>query len=104
MDKVREAGAAETRMKQMETLLKVDGEVVRREPAIALASPRSVGGFKKRPFRIELYGIKYEVRGMILFTTFHDLLGACSTTRILVPSFTPTSVLVTNVSPLIPKE
>ena len=41
---------------------------------------------------------------MILFTTFHDLLGAYSTTRILVPSFTPTSVLVTNVSPLIPKE
>jgi hypothetical protein len=34
MDKVREAGATETGMKPKETLLRVDGEVVRGEPAI----------------------------------------------------------------------
>ena len=74
MDKVREAGAAEGRIKTKsgkETLLRVDGEVVRGEPEIVLVDPRRAGGFKKmpclRPFRTELYEIKYEVRGMILF-------------------------------------
>jgi hypothetical protein len=69
MDKVREAGAAETGMKPKETLLRVDGEVVRGESAIVLVDPRRVGGFKKWPFRIELYEVKYEVLSIILFTT-----------------------------------
>ena len=34
-----------------------------------MVDPRRIGCFKKRPFRIELYEVKYEVRGMILFTT-----------------------------------
>jgi len=69
MDKVREAGAAETRIKTKsgkETLLRFGGEVVRGEPEVVLADPRKVGGFKRpvslRPFRTELYEIKYEVR------------------------------------------
>ena len=69
MDKVREAGAAETRMKSKEMLLRVDGELVRGESAVVLVDPRRVGGFKNRPVRIELYEVKYEVRDMILFTT-----------------------------------
>ena len=73
MDKVQEASAAETRIKTKETLLRVDGEVVRGEPAIVLVDPRRAGGFKRlprfRPFRIELYEVKYEVRGITLFTT-----------------------------------
>ena len=73
MDKVREAGVAETRMTPKETLLRVDGEVVRGEPAIALVDPWRAGGFKRLPrfrlFRVELYEVKYEVRGITLFTT-----------------------------------
>jgi hypothetical protein len=68
MDKVREAGA-ETRIKSKggkETLLRFGGEVVRGEPEVVLADPRKVEGFKRptslRPFRSELYEIKYEVR------------------------------------------
>ena len=38
MDKVREAGAAETRMKSKEMLL--DGEVLRGESAVVLVDPR----------------------------------------------------------------
>jgi hypothetical protein len=69
MDKVREAGAADTRIKTKggkETLMRFGGEVVRGEPQVVLADPRKVGGFRKpvslRPFRTELYEIKYEVR------------------------------------------
>ena len=69
MDKVREAGAAGTRIKTKggkETLLRFDGEVVPGEPEIIPADPRKAGGFKRhvslRPFRTELYEIKYEVR------------------------------------------
>ena len=73
MDKVREAGVAETRMKPKETLLRVDGEVVRGGPVIVLVDPRRAGGFKRlpyfRPFRIELYEVKYEVCGITLSTT-----------------------------------
>lgn len=93
MDKVREAGAADTRIKTKggkEMLLRFRGEVVRGEPEVVLADPRKVGGFKKpvslRPFRTELYEIKYE----------YDENSAGSPP--------PTSVLVTNVSPLAPKE
>lgn len=69
MDKVREAGAADTRIKAKggkEVLMRFGGEVVSGEPEIVLADPRKVAGFKKavslRPFRTELYEIKYEVR------------------------------------------
>jgi len=69
MDKVREAGAVDTRIKTKggkEMLLRFGGEVVRGEPEVVLADPRKVGGFKKlvslRPFRSDLYEIKYEVR------------------------------------------
>jgi len=69
MDKVREADAADTRIKTKggkETLLRFGGEVVRGEPEVVLADPRKVGGSKKsvslRPFRTELYEVKYEVR------------------------------------------
>ena len=74
MDKVREAGAAGTRIKVKggkETLLRVDGQVIRGEPEIVLVDPRKTGGFKKlpslRPFRTELYEVKYEVRDEGLF-------------------------------------
>ena len=46
MDKVREAGAAETRIKTKEKLLRVDGEAVRGERAIVLVDPRRAGGSK----------------------------------------------------------
>lgn len=78
MDKVREAGAADTRIKTKggkEMLLRFGGEVVRGEPQVVSADPRKVGGFKRpvslRPFRSELYEIKYEVRDgfYILFLT-----------------------------------
>ena len=69
MDKVRDAGAADTRIKTKggkEILMRFGGQVVRGEPEVVLADPRNVGGFKKpvslRPFRTELYEIKYEVR------------------------------------------
>ena len=68
IDKVREAGAVGTRIKTKggkETLLRF-GEVVRGEPELIPADPRKAGGFKKqvslRPFRTELYEVKYEVR------------------------------------------
>ena len=65
---------------------RVDGEVVHGGPAIVLVDPWTVGGVKKRPSRIELYEVKYEVRGIILLHNhFHGSLGACSTTRILLP-------------------
>ena len=61
MDKLREAGVAETWMKSKETLLRVDGEVVRGEPVIMLVDTRRAGGFKGLPrfwpFRIELYDV-----------------------------------------------
>jgi hypothetical protein len=83
MDNVREAGAAGARIKVKggkETLLRVDGEVVHGEPEIVLVDPRKAGGFKKhpslRPFRAELYEVKYEVRDEVLFLYFlHDSLG-----------------------------
>ena len=69
MDKVREAGAAGTRIKTKggkETLLRHNGEVVPGEPELIPADPRKAGVFKRqsslRPFRTELYEIKYEVR------------------------------------------
>ncbi len=69
MDKVREAGTADTRIKTKggkEILMRFGGEVVHGEPEVVLGDPRKVGGFKKpvslRPFRTEVYGIKYEVR------------------------------------------
>ena len=77
MDNVREVGAAKIRIKAV-MLLRVDEEVVRGESAIVLVDPRRAGGFKKlpclRPFRIELYGVKYEVRGMILLQPFPRLI------------------------------
>jgi hypothetical protein len=73
MDKVREAGVADTRIKTKggkEMLLRLNGEVVRGEPEVVLVDPRKAGGFKKlsnlRPFRTELYEVKYEVRDMVL--------------------------------------
>ncbi|KAI9513437.1 hypothetical protein F5148DRAFT_971638 [Russula earlei] len=93
MDKVREAGVAGTRIKTKggkETLLRFDGEVVRGEPQVVLTDPRRAGGFRRpvslRPFRTELYEVKYE----------HDENSTGPPP--------PTSVLVTNVSPLAPKE
>ncbi|KAI0299438.1 hypothetical protein B0F90DRAFT_623558 [Multifurca ochricompacta] len=93
MDKVREAGAAETRIRTKggkEMLLRYDGEVVRGEPEVVLVDPRKAEGFKRlvslRPFRTELYEVKYE---------YDD--NSCG------PPL-PTSILVTNVSPLAPKE
>lgn len=69
MDKVREAGAAGTRIKTKggkETLVRFEGEVVPGEPEIIPADPRKAGGLKKqvslRPLRTELYEVKYEVR------------------------------------------
>ena len=69
MDKVREGGAAGTRIKTKggkETLLRFDGEVVPAEPELIPVDPRKAEGFKKqvslRPFRTELYEVKYEVR------------------------------------------
>jgi hypothetical protein len=69
MDKVRDAGMAGTRIKTKggkETLLRFGGEVVPGEPEVIPADPRKAGSFKKqvslRPFRTELYEIKYEVR------------------------------------------
>lgn len=76
MDKVREAGAAETRIKTKggkETLLRFGGEVVRGEPEVVVVDPRKVGGFKRttslRPFRTELYEVKYEVRDECFYLT-----------------------------------
>ena len=104
MDKVREAGAAETRIKTKggkETLLRFDGEVVQGEPEVVLVDPRMVGGFKRttslRPSRTELYEVKYEVRDgfYTLFVTID--LASCSMTKIpVVPhplrrSWLPTS-------------
>jgi hypothetical protein len=66
---VREGGAAGTRIKTKggkETLLRFEGEVVPGELELIPADPRKAGGFKKqvslRPFRTELYEVKYEVR------------------------------------------
>ena len=111
MDKVREAGAAETRIKTKggkETLLRFGGEVVRGEPEVVLVDPRKVGGFKKptslRPFRTELYQLKYEVRVgfyTLCLTQFIGLLQYDDNSAGPPPA---TSVLVTNVSPLAPKE
>jgi histone-lysine N-methyltransferase SETD1 len=69
MDKVQEAGTANTRVKTKggkEILMRFGGEVVHGEPELVLADPRKVRGFKKTvslwPFRAELYEIEYEVR------------------------------------------
>ena len=69
MDKVRDAGMAGTRIKTKggkETLLRFGGEVVSGEPEVIPGDPRKARGFKKqvslRPFRTELYEVKYEVR------------------------------------------
>jgi RNA recognition motif. (a.k.a. RRM, RBD, or RNP domain) len=111
MDKVREAGAADTRIKTKggkESLLRFGGEVVRGEPEVVLADPRKVGGFKKpvslRPFRSELYEIKYEVRDGFYTLFLTQLIGVLQYDENSAGSPPPTSVLVTNVSPLTPKE
>jgi hypothetical protein len=92
IDKVREAGAASTRIKTKsgkESLLRFDGEVVRGEPEIVLGDPRKAAGFRKqvssRPFRTELYEVKYEVRGAFsvpISSTIDQTI--CSTTKTLV--------------------
>lgn len=92
MDKIRDAGAAETRIKTKsgkETLLRFDGEVVRGEPEVVLGDPRKAAGFKKqtslRPFRTELYEVKYEVRGAFLYPISNTTDWTnCSTTKTLV--------------------
>ena len=111
MDKVREAGAASTRIKTKggkETLLRFGGEVVRGEPEVVLADPRKVAGFKKpvslRPSRTELYEIKYEVRDEFCTLFLTQLIGVVQYDENSAGAPPPTSVLVTNVSPLAPKE
>ena len=76
--KVREAGAAGTRIKTEggnETLLRFEGEVVLGEPEVVPADPRKTGGFKRQatlcPFRTELYVVKYEVRDSFSIVIHH---------------------------------
>jgi hypothetical protein len=78
VDKVREAGAAGTRIKTKggkETLMRFEGEVVSGEPEVVPADPRRAGGFKRqvslRPFRTELYEVKYEVRDSFFLVIHH---------------------------------
>ena len=78
IDKVREAGAAGTRIKTeggKETLLRFEGEVVPGEPEVVPADPRKAGGFKRqvnlRPFRTEFYEVKYEVRDSFSIVIHH---------------------------------
>ena len=55
--------------------MRFEGEVVPGEPEVVLADPRKVGGFKKqvtlRPFRTELYEVKYEVRDSFSIVVHH---------------------------------
>jgi len=111
MDKVREAGVADARIKTKggkETLLRFGGEVVRGEPELVLVDPRKAGGSKRpvslRPFRTELYEIKYEVRDGFYTLFLAQLIGVLQYDENSAGSPPPTSVLVTNVSPLAPKE
>ena len=108
IDKVREAGAAGTRIKMKdgnETLLRFEGEVVPGEPEVVPADPRKAGGFK-RPFRTELYEVKYEVRDSFSIVIHHAQLISRLVLQHDENSIgppPPTSVLLTNASPLAPK-
>ena len=55
--------------------MRFEGEVVPGEPEVVPADPRKVGGFKKqvtlRPFRTELYEVKYEVRDSFSIVVHH---------------------------------